>query len=81
MIFEVWCDDKVEYYYYKHDEDIYRVLPCEYDDFKYVFLDYTYGCAVKSKGKWELYHAQKPEKLVEGSAEKIDRLIELWLNR
>lgn len=80
-VFEVWCDEKVGYYYYKQDKDIHQVLPCEYDDFKYVNLDYTYGCALKSNGKWELYHAQKPEKLIEGSADTIDELIGLWLNR
>ena len=80
IVLEAWCDDKVGYYFY-NGKDIQQVLPCEYDDFNYVHLDYTYGCALKKNGKWELYNAHKPIKPVEGKAETIDELIDLWLDR
>jgi hypothetical protein len=79
-LIEVWRDDHVGYYYY-NGEKIKQIMECNYDDFKYVFLDSTYGCALKSDGKWELYKMDSPEKMIDGSADSVDKLIELWLNR
>lgn len=79
-VIEVWCDDEVGYYFYD-GENIKQILDCKYDDFQYVFLDSTYGCALKKDGMWELYEMDAPNKMVEGSAKSIDELIELWLNR
>lgn len=75
--FEVWKDGKVGYYNGSYT----LVLEPIYDDFKFVHLDYTYACALKKNGKWELYDVHEPIKLVEGSAATIDELIELWLDR
>ena len=76
-VFEVWKNDKVGYYNSDHK----LVFEPRFDDFEYVHLDYKYGCALKTNGKWELYDVYSSEKLVEGSATTIDGLIELWLNR
>ncbi|NGZ90202.1 hypothetical protein [Psychroflexus maritimus] len=75
--YEVWKNGKVGYYNGNFD----LVMEPIYDDFKFVHLDYTFGCALKKNGKWELYNAHEPKKLVEGNAKTIDELIELWLNR
>lgn len=75
--YEVWKGGKVGYY----NGNFNLVFDPIFEDFKFVHLDYTYGCALKKNGKWELYDAHEPKKLVEGSAETIDQLIELWLNR
>lgn len=77
LTFEVWKNGKVGYY----NGNFELVLAPNYDDFKFVHLDYTYGCALKSKGKWELYDAYEAVKLVEGATDTIEELIELWLNR
>ena len=75
--YEVWKDEKVGYY----NGNFNLVMEPIYDDFKFVHLDYTNGCALKKNGKWELYNAHEPIKLVKGNAKTIDELIELWLNR
>ena len=75
--FEVWKDGKVGYYNGSYK----LVFEPIFDDFEFVHLDYTYGCALMKNGKWVLYDARGPIKLVEGSAETIDELKELWLNR
>lgn len=75
--YEVWKDEKVGYY----NGNYQLVFEPHFDDFKFVHLDYTFGCALKKNGKWELYKPNEPIKLLEGSAETIDELIELWLNR
>lgn len=80
QVLEVWCDDKVGYYFY-NGEDIKLIKDCGYEDFEYLFLDATYGCALKKNGKWELYKVDASEKLVDGSAASIESLTELWLNR
>jgi hypothetical protein len=51
-------------------------LPCEYDELEIIFLDRTYGCALKKDGKWELYDTFTTEKLVKDSADSIDALVE-----
>ena len=76
-VFEVWKNDKVGYY----NGDYKLVFEPRFEDFEYVHLDYTYGCALKTNGKWELYDVYEPVKLVEGSAATIGELIELWWNR
>jgi hypothetical protein len=75
--YEVWEDGKVGYY----NGNFNLVIEPIYDDFKFVHLDYTYGCALKKNGKWELYDAHEHIKLVESNAKTIDELIKLWLNR
>lgn len=75
--YEVLKDGKVGYYNGNFD----LVMEPIYDDFKFVHLDYTNGCALRKNGKWELYNAHEPKKLVESNAKTIDELIELWLNR
>jgi len=79
-LIEVWRNDLVGYYYYD-GENIKQIMECKYDDFEYVFLDSTYGCALKSDGKWELYKIDSPEKMIDESTDSVDELIELWLNR
>lgn len=80
VVLETWCNNKVGYYFYNGD-DVYSVFPCIYDDFKYIHLDYTHGCALKQDGNWELYSTESTEKLVKGKAKTIDGLVDLWLNR
>ncbi|HBY68070.1 MAG TPA: hypothetical protein DEG69_10110 [Flavobacteriaceae bacterium] len=75
--YEVWKNNKVGYY----NSDFKLVFKPSFDDFETVHLDYTYGCALKTNGKWELYDMYEPQKLVKGSAATIDELIELWLDR
>lgn len=75
--FEVWKNGKVGYYNGNYEV----VFEPQFDNFDFVHLDYTYGCALKTNGKWELYDPYEPKKLVAGSAKTIDELIELWLNR
>ncbi|RFN58175.1 hypothetical protein [Marixanthomonas ophiurae] len=75
--YEVWKNNKVGYY----NSNFKLVFKPSFDDFEYVHLDYTYGCALKTNGKWELYDAFEPEKLIEGSAASIDELIGLWMDR
>jgi hypothetical protein len=82
ILLEVWCENKVGYYFYDTESyNIQKMVNCEFDDFKYVNLDYTYGCALKRNGYWELFSAEKPTKLVEGNAQTIEGLINLWMNR
>jgi len=76
-VYEVWNQQKVGYY----NSDFDLIFEPQFDDFEYVHLDYTHGCALKKNGKWELYDAYEPKKLIEGSATSIDKLIELWLDR
>lgn len=80
VVVETWCDDKVGYYFY-NGEDIRKILPCEYDDFRFIHLDYTRGCAVKKNGYWEIYYMDNPEKHVVGKAKTIEEVKELWWNR
>ncbi|PZD79234.1 hypothetical protein [Mesonia sp. K7] len=75
--YEVWKDGKVGYYNGNSE----MVFDTNFDDYKRVHLDYTYGSAFKRQGKWELYDTYQPEKLVDGSADTIEELIELWLAR
>lgn len=75
--FEVWRGKKVGYY----NSSFHLVFEPTFDDFEFVHLDYTHGCALKINGKWSLYSTQEPIKLIEGSADRVDQLIELWLNR
>ncbi len=80
QVLEVWCDDKVGYYFYD-GEDIKQIKNCEFDDFEYVFWDATYSCAMKRNGKWELFDVKSEEKRIDGNADSIEGLNELWLNR
>lgn len=75
--YEVWKNGKVGYYNGNSE----MVFDTIFDDYKRVHLDYMYGSAFKHQGKWELYDTYQPEKLVNGSADTIEELIELWLNR
>jgi hypothetical protein len=76
----VSCNNSLGLYYYD-EYNIKRVTPCQFDDYKYLFLDSRYGMALKQDGIWQLYDETNGEKLVEGNAETLDGLIELWLNR
>lgn len=76
-LYEVWKDGKVGYYNMMHE----LVFEPQFDDFRLLHLDYTYGCALKKDGKWELYYIDAPKKMVEGHARTTEGLIELWLNR
>lgn len=75
--YEVWKENKVGYY----NSEFVLVIEPVYDEFEYIHLDHTYGCALKTNDKWELFNAFTGEKLVNGSAATTDELIELWLNR
>ena len=76
-VFETWENGKVGYYNGSYN----LVFEPIFDDFKFVHLDYTYGCAIKTNGTWRLYDTFEPKKLVEGSAATVDGLIDLWLDR
>ncbi|KAB1065559.1 hypothetical protein [Salibacter halophilus] len=79
-VLEVWCGSQVGYYIYK-DSDFKKLQPCEFDDFEYLSLDYTDGCALRKNGKWGLYKADASEKIIDSEAETIEELIDLWLDR
>ncbi|ARN77362.1 hypothetical protein BST97_04845 [Nonlabens spongiae] len=76
-LYEVWKDGKVGYYNRMHE----LVFEPEFEDLVLFNLDYTYGCALKKDGKWQLYYVDAPKKMVEGQAETLEGLRELWLNR
>lgn len=76
-IYVVWCDDKVGFY----NETFQHFKACIYDDFQHLNLDYTYGCALKKDGKWELFDAKTTKQLISGKAKSIDELMEMWWNR
>lgn len=76
----VTCNEYIGLYYYNKD-NIKEIIPCEYEDYKYLFLDARYGIAMKKSGKWTLHDHTNGKKLIEGSSVTIDGLVELWLNR
>lgn len=77
IVYEVWNDNKVGYY----NENFELLVEPTFEKFEYVHLDHTYGCALYSKGTWQLYDAYENRLLVNGQAKTIEGLIELWLNR
>lgn len=66
-------DNKLGFY----NKELTASLPCEYDEIEVIFLDYTYGCALKKDHQWELYDYKSAEKLVASSAGSIDELLEM----
>ncbi|WP_123776142.1 hypothetical protein [Brumimicrobium aurantiacum] len=76
-IYVVWCDNKVGFY----NKTFQHFKPCEYDDFKHIFLDSQYGCALKKDGKWQLFDTQSADKLIKEKAKTIDELKQMWWNR
>jgi len=75
QVYEVWKDGKVGYY----NSDFKWVKAPDYDAFQYLYLDYTYACALKKGENWQLYDAFDRDVLLEDKA--LEELQELWLNR
>jgi hypothetical protein len=75
--FEVWKDGKVGYY----NSEFELVKPPVYEEFHLMHLDYTWGCALKKGGVWQLFNAFDGSLMVEGKAKTLEELQELWLNR
>lgn len=75
--FEVWKDGKVGYY----NSEFELVKPPVYEEFHLMYFDYTWGCALQKDGFWQLFNTFDGSLMVEGKAETIEELQELWLNR
>ncbi len=75
--FEVWKDGKVGYY----NSEFELIKEPVYDEFHFIHLDYTWGCALKKEDVWQLFDAFDGSLLVEGKAKTIEALQELWMNR
>lgn len=75
--FEVWKNGKVGYY----NSEFELIKEPVYDEFHFMHLDYTWGCALKKEDVWQLFDAFDGSLLVEGKAKSIEALQEFWLNR
>ena len=76
-IFEVWKDDKVGYY----NSEFERIKAPIYDDFHLMHLDYTWGCALQKDGFWQLFDVFDGSLMVQGKAETLEELQELWFRQ
>lgn len=77
QVLEVWQNDRVGLW----NSEVVPVVPCEYDAYSRVHLDYFYGCGFQKNGTWQLFDCQTGELLIEQSAASIDELQNYWLNR
>ncbi|RRO24316.1 hypothetical protein [Flavobacteriaceae bacterium 14752] len=74
--FEVHKDGKVGYY----NSQFELIKNPIYEDFHFMHLDYTRGCALQKDGFWQLFNAFDGSLMVDGKAKTLDELQELWLN-
>lgn len=77
QIIEVWQNDQVGLW----NSEVEPVIPCAYDAFALVHLDYMNGCAMNNKGQWQLFDCQTGDLLISSKTASIDELQELWLAR